>query len=647
MESYKKNLVTLLSNLVLEYKDFPSPIPYSPTKTTLCEPDGINDLYANPEDVGIKSSVITDLLARLEAEENANVHSIVIAAGGKIIAEASRPGFNPRMPHLAHSMSKSVCAILIMLLIDDGKLHTGMRVLDFFPEIKANGNYAELTIGHLLSMSSGSTFSEAGVVSEVEWTRAFFEADPKFAPGEKFAYNSMNSYILMHIAEKVCNIEYGISADDFLSDRLFTPLGIKKPLWEKSPEGILKGGFGLYLSAESFARLGMLLLSGGIWQGRRILSRKIINEATSPHSITKPESGDFNYGYHFWVNKNGDDFLFNGMFGQNVWISPKCGIVVVINSGNNELFSKGAALDVVRKTLGDITAGKRIRRSMRDGAELRAKCKSFFTSRYWITPKERKRGILSILPFKKKEPFPDAFTPLLDEYICSKNNQGVFPLFVRLMQGNYQGGIKSFRFTREGERLFFTSVEGACEIKIELGFYSYKESVIDLCGEHYLVRAIAEAVEDSHGDISYKIELIFPELPNTRRITLSRTPLGTLNVAMREIPDQRIAASFVDAIPTLTGKYGMLYNLLESRLGVGFVTKKLEELFCPTLFAISHNAEDIVPRLNEEDAKMDEKIASSALVRSLVFNFLGNEEKLNENGGGPLGKLAGFIGKFF
>ncbi len=647
MENYKKNLVELISNLVLEYKEYPEAIPYSPSKTAVSSLEAAYDNYAYPEAVGVKSADITRLLVRLEAEPYANVHSIVIASGEKIICSASRPGFSPRLPHLAHSMSKSVTALLIMLLIDDGKLDTGMLVRDFFPEIKPSRELSDMTLENLLTMSSGASFGEAGVVSEVEWTRAFLESEASFTPGERFAYNSMNSYILMHIAELVTKKEYGIGAEEFLYDRLFAPLSIPKPLWERSPEGILKGGFGLYLSAESFAKLGMLMLGGGVYRDRRILSEKIINEATSPHSITSDDSGDFNYGYHIWVNKNGADFLFNGMLGQNVWISPNNSLVVVINSGNNELFSKGVALDIIRDELSHIKAGKRIHRSLREGGALNAKINSFFESRYWIAPKEKKRSLATILKLRPSEPFVDTFTKLLGEYIMAKNNQGIFPSFVRIMQNNYQGGIKSVSITREGERLFFTSHEDACEIKIELGFYSYRESVINLKGESYIVRALAEALEDKDGSIVYKIELIFPELPNTRRITLSITDDKKLTLAMREIPDQRIVSSFIDAIPTLTGKYGLLYTLLEKKLGAGFVNKKLEEIFSPTLIGFANDSEDIVARLNEEDSRLDEKIAASGLVRSLIFNFLGNEEKLAENGGGALGKIAGFFGKFF
>lgn len=648
MESYKKRLVELVSNLAFEYKDYPAVIPYSPSKCRLCPEDPTPSRLFVPEAFGIPSDALTSLLSALEADEGANVHSIVVSYREQVLLRASRPGYSSLTPHLAHSMSKSVTAILIMLLIDDKKLDTGTAVCDFFPEYTPTDERArELTVEHLLTMSSGVGFGEAGVVSETEWTRAFIEAELSFAPGERFAYNSMNSYMLMHIADRICNKEYGISAESFLYDRLFLPLGIPRPLWESSPEGIPKGGFGLYLSADSFAKIGAMLLGGGVYRERRILSESVVVEATSTQAITPERTGDFNYGYHIWTAREGNDFLFNGMLGQNVWVSPDNGIVVALTSGNNELFSKGSALRIIREHLLPIRTGARIHRPLRAARALDERVRRFFDSRCWLTPKKPTGGILAKLGLREREPFDPAFDSLLGEYLFPRNNQGIFPAFVRVMQSNYQGGMRSLRFERRGEGLYMTSLEGECEITVELGLYSYKRSEIDLSGEKYAVMAMASALEEDNGSIIYKIELAFPELPNTRRLTLSLSPLGRLLVGMREIPDDRIAAAYVDAIPTLSGKAGFLYGLLERNLGKNFIEGKVRELFSPTLTAISAEAPDRDAALAELNDATDERIASSALVRRLIFSFLGNGEKTKDTGTGALGRLAGLLGKFF
>jgi CubicO group peptidase (beta-lactamase class C family) len=112
-----------------------------------------------------------------------------------------------------------------------------------------------MTVRHLLTMSSGVGFSEAGSVTEYEWTKAFFDGRLSFAPGDNFAYNSMNSYILAKIVVR----RTGLSLTDFINTRIFRPMGITNFFLEKGPEGVEKGGWGVHLSAESWAKLGIMM----------------------------------------------------------------------------------------------------------------------------------------------------------------------------------------------------------------------------------------------------------------------------------------------------------------------------------------------------------------------------------------------------
>ena len=116
---------------------------------------------------------------------------------------------------------------------------------------------------------------------------------------------------------------------------------------------------------------------------------------------------------------------------------------------------------------------------------------------------------------------------------------------------------------------------------------------------------------------------------------------------MTEMPDERLADAFIDAIPTLSGRVGMLYRILEQNFGKNFVEGKLKELFSPEFCAIPVGSPDYEAVLALENERVSETVESSRLVRSLIFNFLGNEEKMKEIGGGALGKLAGLIGRFF
>ena len=640
MENYKRKAVELVSNLALEYKPYPAVIPYEPAKQKIMWEDRHRLLRSTPERHGIPSSIITELFTQLEAEGRANVHSIIITKDGEVIAEAARPGFSQNLPHLSHSMSKTVTGMLILLLVDDGKIDTGARAISFFPEITtATDEAKEVTVEHLLTMSSGLSFSEAGTVTETEWTRAFFESESNFVPGERFAYNSMNSYVLMRIADTVSSEYYGIGAEELLRKRILSPLGIENAFWEYGPEGVPKGGWGLYMSAESWARLGRMMMNDGVWHGRRIISEHSVINAISTQSITSEDVGDFNYGYQLWVSRKGDDFLFNGMLGQNVWVCPRNNIVVAINSGNNELFQRSPALEIIKSALGKELPTPVVR----DRAETRGlaeKSKQFFTSKQWIIPHAPLRGLPYALGIKNRTPFNTAFKSLLGEYVFPDNNQGILPIFIRAMQNNYQGGIKSFTFTKNGNYLHLCSREGEEKIEIDFGFYSQVRNVVSFSGERYIINAVADSVEDADGDVVYKLELIFPELPNTRRITLSISDGGKLNVKMREIPDERITDSFVSALPSMSGKYGLLMSFLERNLGQNFIKNKLAELFSPEFSAILSSADGAAEYISEQNAAIAEKIESSKLIRSLIYKFVVPDADGTKKGG-----ISGIISK--
>ena len=281
MESYKKKVITLISNLLLEYRADPTVVPHYPAKTEIMRRDRHPLPHGSPEAHGIPASSIISLLSALENEPSVNLHSIVITRDGVVIAEASAPGYDATLPHLSHSMSKTVTGMLIESLMDSGEVALGSRVIDFFPEITPRDERLyKLTVEHLLTMSSGVSFAEVGAVSGAEWIRDFFDSELVFAPGEEFLYNSMNSYVLMQIADRIAK-KNGIDAAELLKRRIFEPMGIKNSYWERSPEGVPKGGWGLYLSCESWARLGIMMMQGGVYNGKRILSERAVNRATS------------------------------------------------------------------------------------------------------------------------------------------------------------------------------------------------------------------------------------------------------------------------------------------------------------------------------------------------------------------------------
>jgi hypothetical protein len=127
---------------------------------------------------------------------------------------------------------------------------------------------------------------------------------------------------------------------DFLEPRLFQPLGIEKPTWVASPEGISAGAYGLSVRTEDIARFGQLYLSKGRWNGRQLIPAAWVEEATALQTSngSSPRSDwDQGYGYQFWQSRHG--YRGDGAFGQYMLILPQYDAVVAITSGVRDMQS--------------------------------------------------------------------------------------------------------------------------------------------------------------------------------------------------------------------------------------------------------------------------------------------------------------------
>ncbi|MCF0174644.1 MAG: serine hydrolase, partial [Bacteroidales bacterium] len=199
--------------------------------------------------------------------------------------------------------------------VQEGLLSVDDKVVSFFSEdeLPAPENQSEwlkqMTIKDLLIMSSG--FEKDMVALEgcrhyiYDWTKEQLSYDVIFEPGSQYKYNSGNTYLLSAIITKVT----GQKTSDYLETRLFKPLGIKDYYWEESPAGITAGGWGLFLTIESFAKAGQFFLQKGQWNGKQLLNSEWFDEATSaqiyqyPHQVDPevgPDDWHSGYAYQLW-----------------------------------------------------------------------------------------------------------------------------------------------------------------------------------------------------------------------------------------------------------------------------------------------------------------------------------------------------------
>ena len=615
MEKWKRRAVDLLTSVTFGGREDLSVVPYCAQKVRVGLGERPQFPKSYPEKHGISSRRIYTMLCELERELRANMHSIMIICGGEIISECSVKGYDTVSWHVSHSMAKTVVGMVIGSLIDDGLLSLDTPLVEIFPEIEyRDKKFSMITIEHLLTMTSCVDFAEAGSVTENEWTSAFFSSSVRFLPGTRFAYNSMNSYILARVVERSGGRGFGELAER----RIFAPLGIKDYLWEKSPEGYEKGGWGLYMSPQSWAKLGLMMLRGGIYSEKRILSREWVVKSTTTQVKTPEEIGGFNYGYHIWTARESDEFLFNGMLGQNVWICPKNDLVVVMTGGNQEIFQDSPALEIVRKYLGGRISDNLDRRNY---SLLRQKEMRFFSSRAWVRPKRKNKvfsyriGVFGL--FSNKNPWDE----VVGCYAFGDNNIGMMPLTLQIMQNNLRSQTEMVCIKRHSDSLILAYRESGEEYALRVGLGAYEDNVLQCRGESYLVRAMGEAIRNGNSGIEYRIELIFAETASVRRLKIKKSTRDRVEISFFELPDHRLVENLIASFSKNNSILSLAVDLIERRFGEGVVKKKIESRFNPTLIGADTSIDGFDAIITEQNKLVSEESTSLKILRAVVARF--------------------------
>ncbi|MBR3284847.1 MAG: serine hydrolase [Bacteroidales bacterium] len=294
---------------------------------------------------------VNSLLADDEADPSVTFESLMILKHGDVLYENWYGDAAPDKPHAMHSVSKSFTATAIGMLVDQGKLSVTDKVIDFFPDQlpeEISDNLKAMTVKDLLTMNCGHE-TEVNRRNADDWVTAFLAHPVTKTPGTWYCYNSMGTYMLSAIAQKLC----GQKINDFLTPRLWEKLHIAVPEWEESPQGINAGGWGLYLKTEDMAKFGQLFLQKGKWNGEQLISEKWVAEAskyqvpsvpsgTRPDNAAErgltPENSTFmlGYGYQMWMCPEGA-YRADGARGQYIIVYPDADAVIAVTANSNNL----------------------------------------------------------------------------------------------------------------------------------------------------------------------------------------------------------------------------------------------------------------------------------------------------------------------
>ena len=532
---------------------------------------------ATPESQGISSDLFAALLRELDTSKDTEMHHFMALRHGKVICECNFAPYPKGMWHITHSMCKSITGMAIGMLIEEGKLKLDENIYDIFPDhINAFSKIFRpvITVENLLTMTSGVTFNESGIVSGNDWLGSFLNASVNGKPGTEFQYNSLNTYVLSAIVTK----RTGETLTEYLTPRLFGPLGITKYYWETCPKGITKGGWGLFLCAEDMAKLGQLYLQRGKWNGQQLVSEYWIEISTARH--LKTQNDTYGYGYQLWMEQRPGSFEYNGMLGQNVIIYPDMDMVLVTNAGNKEMFQDCIMLNIIRKYFpvnyhpadvlpenplsysllkrlcGELENGENNNRS----TSLRRGWKRNVVSRRKHSDKKYSYRISAAVDRPSDH---HSFMRAVSgrTYVMEQQNIGIAPLFVQVFHNNMTDGISEISFTYDAGNFYVSFTEGEVIHKLPVGFGKAADGCVDLHGEHYLIATLGEFARDENDIPVLKLEVTFIEECVKRKAHIFFHEDNGIEIRWNETPGKKMILAGLSSITEeLSGNF--LYNSL-------------------------------------------------------------------------------------
>jgi CubicO group peptidase (beta-lactamase class C family) len=319
------------------------------------------------EDKFIDRAALCRMADRLAASSDANVHAVLVARGGKLLFERYFRGsdeingrrvenvtFDADTLHNIKSVSKSVASLAVGIALDRGLIRSvNQPIFSFFPELSdlRTPEKERLQLLHALTMSMGLKWVEAIPSNEDnnDEVRMHMAPDPcryvlglpVTAPaGQEFFYNTGALTLVSAIVRKAT----GRPLDEFARETLFEPMGIAGVEWSRV-KGDSDAGGGLRLRPRDMAKIGQLVLAGGRWNDRQIVSRGWIETSTAPKIEA---TGGLFYGYLWWLGRsllNGREVHWVGALGrggQSIRIVPEFDLVVVVTAGYYQDYSPRA-----------------------------------------------------------------------------------------------------------------------------------------------------------------------------------------------------------------------------------------------------------------------------------------------------------------
>jgi CubicO group peptidase (beta-lactamase class C family) len=293
-----------------------------------------------PQQVGVDSDQLVKLSQWIR-DQKLDVRSLVIVKDGKIAFERYSSGLTRDKNYELYSITKALTSVLAGDLIAEGKISLDSSVKDvigrYRPDLKAAvADKDKVKLRNVLNMTTGLYYDFKPPNDPIYYEAAdrltlAATTKPLLEPGKVFQYMDVNPIL----ATAMLSSAAGEKLEDYAEAKVFKPLGMKHYGWTRPDEkGLVSGGWGLRLRPVDMARLGLLALQRGQWEGKQVAP------AAWMKAMTSGESTRF-FGYYWWVNnileggvEGGDQPEFDtmGFKGQNIVVLPKYNAVVTMTS---------------------------------------------------------------------------------------------------------------------------------------------------------------------------------------------------------------------------------------------------------------------------------------------------------------------------
>lgn len=262
---------------------------------------------------------VENFVSRLRREDVC-MHGFILSVGGEVKAKAYYAPFEEGRPHRMYSVSKSMTALAIGILIDEGKLSLDDHIVDYFADYlpeEPDPRLMRLTIRDMLRMATCYRWTAYREGVDENWTKPFFTAKSTHEPGTVFHYDTGCSQVLAALVVRLS----GQEVIDFLNERVFGPIGAEdEKYWLRDPSGTCQGGTGLCMSLRDLHKVTRIVMAGG----RGLIPRWFCEEMGKKHidnRLCTNEEERYGYGWQVWMTRAG--WAMYGLGGQLAVVCPE------------------------------------------------------------------------------------------------------------------------------------------------------------------------------------------------------------------------------------------------------------------------------------------------------------------------------------